>query len=159
MLKPSLWYCSMPCGRSGTQIITWSIRVNIAVSFSLSLALFSDDPPELPLPLVRVHAADPRLIVEAQAGRDAGLLRLVERGFGLNHRDRRGRGDALGECHGLRHDLVVRHDLVHHSERCRFLRVPAPPGENEFLRLLDADEPRQPLARSASRGASVRPLR
>src|SRR3989304_8971548 len=108
MLKPSLWYCSMPCGRSGTQTITWSIRVNIAVSFSLSLALFSDEPAELLLPLVRVHAADPRLIVEAQAGRDAGLLRLVERRLGLNHRDRRGFGRGPGGRPGFPHRPVLR---------------------------------------------------
>src|SRR4051794_16986592 len=29
MLKPSLRYCSIPLARSGTQIMTWSMRVNM----------------------------------------------------------------------------------------------------------------------------------
>jgi hypothetical protein len=66
------------------------------------------------------------------------------------------RRDALGHGHCFFHDFVVRHDLVHEPELRRLFCIPAPPGKNELLGFLHADQPRQPLARAAAGKEAVR---
>ena len=85
---------------------------------------------------------------EAQARRQADLLRLIHRGLGLNHADSRVGRDAQRHRHRFFHHLGVRHHLVHQPQFGGFLGVPTAAGENEFLRFLDADQARQTLARA-----------
>ena len=124
-------------------------------STSLRLPFLARELTKLFFPCIRMHASNPRFVVETQALQQCGFHRLVHRAFGLDHAHRRISSDFFRHRHCLFQHFVGRHNLIDDTEFPPLFSIKTAASEDEFLCFLITDKARQALTGATAGKKSV----